>query len=199
MKIIVFDTEATDLTPGQICQLSYLIVEDGQVTGKNMFFAVDERSEGAYEVHGRSMEDLENYTLAGTNKILIELPFGRITDRIITELEEVAFKKNLVPILAHLERYVCYEGIEKIYEAIWNGTMRAQVTADTVETFMGRRSISKLIKKEIFSYIGSDAHSILERPSKIKKFLSFIKSKHKEFYRVYNESSDRLYDDIKNK
>ena len=30
MKIIVFDTEATDLTPGQICQLSYLIVEDGK-------------------------------------------------------------------------------------------------------------------------------------------------------------------------
>ena len=59
MKIIVFDTEATDLTPGQICQLSYLIVEDGKVTGKNMFFAVDEMSEGAYEVHGMSMEDLE--------------------------------------------------------------------------------------------------------------------------------------------
>lgn len=59
MKMIVFDTEATDLTPGQICQLSYLIVEDGKVTGKNMFFAVDEMSEGAYEVHGMSMEDLE--------------------------------------------------------------------------------------------------------------------------------------------
>ena len=32
MSIIVFDTEATDLTPGQICQLSYLIVDGGQVT-----------------------------------------------------------------------------------------------------------------------------------------------------------------------
>ncbi len=60
MKIIVFDTEATDLTPGQICQLSYLMAEDGRITGKNLFFAVDEMSEGAYEVHGMSMEDLEN-------------------------------------------------------------------------------------------------------------------------------------------
>jgi len=57
--MIVFDTEATDLAPGQICQLSYLIVEDGRVTGKNMFFAVDEMSESAQEVHGMSMEDLE--------------------------------------------------------------------------------------------------------------------------------------------
>lgn len=59
MKTIVFDTEATDLIPGQICQLSYLIIENGQVTGKNMYFAVDEMSEGAYEVHGMSIEDLE--------------------------------------------------------------------------------------------------------------------------------------------
>ena len=59
MKIICFDTEATDLTPGQICQLSYLMVENGSVTGKNMFFQVDEMSEGAQEVHGMSLEDLE--------------------------------------------------------------------------------------------------------------------------------------------
>ena len=59
MKLIVFDTEATDLTPGQICQLSYLMVENGSVTGKNMFFQVDEMSEGAQEVHGMSREDLE--------------------------------------------------------------------------------------------------------------------------------------------
>lgn len=60
MKLIVFDTEATDLTPGQICQLSYLMVENGSVTGKNMFFQVDEMSEGAQEVHGMSLEDLEH-------------------------------------------------------------------------------------------------------------------------------------------
>ena len=59
MSIIVFDTEATDLTPGQICQLSYLIVDGGRVTGKNMFFAVDEMSEGAQAVHGMSIEDLD--------------------------------------------------------------------------------------------------------------------------------------------
>ncbi|MDL2206428.1 3'-5' exonuclease [Eubacteriales bacterium OttesenSCG-928-N13] len=59
MKLIVFDTEATDLVPGQICQLSYLMVDQGDVKGKNMFFTVDEMSEGAQAVHGMSMEDLE--------------------------------------------------------------------------------------------------------------------------------------------
>ena len=59
MKLITFDTETTALIPGQICQLSYLITENGVTTGKNMFFTVDEMSEGSFEVHGFSMEALE--------------------------------------------------------------------------------------------------------------------------------------------
>lgn len=56
--IIVFDTEATDLVPGQICQLSYLMDKGDTVVGCNHFFSVDDMSPGAQEVHGFSMEDL---------------------------------------------------------------------------------------------------------------------------------------------
>ena len=63
--------------------------------------------------------NLADFTIAGTNKILIELPFGRMTDRIVTELEEIAFSRKLTPVLAHLERYTKYEGIEKIYDAVF--------------------------------------------------------------------------------
>ena len=59
MSVIVFDTEATDLVPGQICQLSYLIAEGGVVTGKNLFYEVDDMSEGALEVHGLTLDMLK--------------------------------------------------------------------------------------------------------------------------------------------
>ena len=59
MKLVVFDTETTDLRPGQICQLSYLIAADGRVAGKNLFFSVDEMNESSQAVHGMSMEMLE--------------------------------------------------------------------------------------------------------------------------------------------
>lgn len=58
MRTIIFDTEATDLTPGQICQLSLLVVDDGRVSAQNHYFSVDQMSEGAFEVHGLSMEAL---------------------------------------------------------------------------------------------------------------------------------------------
>lgn len=57
--ILVFDTEATDLTPGQICQLAYLVEEGDSLRAHNYFFSVDDMSEGAQEVHGFSMEMLE--------------------------------------------------------------------------------------------------------------------------------------------
>lgn len=56
--MIVFDTEATDLTPGQICQLSYLVEEEGQVSGHNYYFSVDDMNPDAQEVHGLSMDQL---------------------------------------------------------------------------------------------------------------------------------------------
>lgn len=57
--ILVFDTEATALEPGQICQLAYLMEEaDGSLRAHNYFFSVDDMSEGAQEVHGFSMEML---------------------------------------------------------------------------------------------------------------------------------------------
>ena len=55
---IVFDTEATDLEPGQICQLAFLIENNGTVAGLNYFFSVDDMSAGAQEVHGFSREML---------------------------------------------------------------------------------------------------------------------------------------------
>lgn len=57
--ILIFDTEATDLSPGQICQLSYLLEENDHITGHNYFFSVDDMSQGAFEVHGFSMEKLD--------------------------------------------------------------------------------------------------------------------------------------------
>ena len=58
MSLLIFDTEATDLVPGQICQLSYLLADGASVTGKNLFFEVDDMSEGALEVHGLTMDML---------------------------------------------------------------------------------------------------------------------------------------------
>ena len=63
MKILMFDTETTGLRPGQICQLSYIVIDNStkpyDVYGKNFFFSVDYMEESAEQIHGFSKELLE--------------------------------------------------------------------------------------------------------------------------------------------
>ena len=56
MKLIIFDTEAPDMTPAQICQLSYLMADGRDVRGKTMFFTVDELMQGGLPVAPESIE-----------------------------------------------------------------------------------------------------------------------------------------------
>lgn len=66
MKLIFLDTETTDKSPGNICQLTYIIYDtektniNEKIKAKNFFFAVDYMSENAYKVHGFSIENLNS-------------------------------------------------------------------------------------------------------------------------------------------
>lgn len=57
--MIILDTETTDFRPGQIAQLSYILVDGGGIIrGENYFFTVASMSPGAEQVHGFSEEML---------------------------------------------------------------------------------------------------------------------------------------------
>ena len=58
MKKIIFDTETTGFKPGSICQLSYIIDDNGALTAKNIFFDVEYIEPGAIGVHGFTVEIL---------------------------------------------------------------------------------------------------------------------------------------------
>lgn len=67
MRIIYFDTETTGLSTGpllggkyfgKICQLSYIILDDGKPTAKNFFFKVEYIEPGASEVTGLTPQKL---------------------------------------------------------------------------------------------------------------------------------------------
>ena len=54
MRTIILDTESNGMRTEQICQLSYIISDDGSYEGKNFFFSVDCMNEYAQKKHGFS-------------------------------------------------------------------------------------------------------------------------------------------------
>lgn len=59
MKTIFFDTESNGYKDEQICQLSYVIREDGKHICKNYYFSVSSMNPYAFDVHGLSKFKLE--------------------------------------------------------------------------------------------------------------------------------------------
>ena len=57
-ELIFFDTETTDLRPGEIAQLSYIVTNEAlePVKARNFYFTVDKMAEGAQRVNGLSAE-----------------------------------------------------------------------------------------------------------------------------------------------
>lgn len=80
MRTIIFDTETTDIHPGNICQIAYIIVDQG-IKARNFFFEVDQMSPSAEKVHGLSIDKLK--ALSGGRRFQdhieeIEQDFSRI-------------------------------------------------------------------------------------------------------------------------
>ncbi|BAK81623.1 3'-5' exonuclease [Candidatus Arthromitus sp. SFB-rat-Yit] len=64
MRLLFLDTETTDKSPGQICQLTYIIYDtdlpkENRVQAKNFFFSVDFVTDTAYNVHGFNIDILK--------------------------------------------------------------------------------------------------------------------------------------------
>lgn len=56
MKRVYFDTETTGFKPGQICQLSVIVEDDGKISAHNFFFEVKNVEEGAAAATGRGTD-----------------------------------------------------------------------------------------------------------------------------------------------
>jgi DNA polymerase-3 subunit epsilon len=76
LKTIILDTESNGMRPEQLCQLSYIIAEDGTLTGRNFFFSVSCMNEYAQKKHGFS------------KKRLYDLSHGRSFSYFLGEIRE---------------------------------------------------------------------------------------------------------------
>ena len=65
---LLLDTETNSAHPGQIAQLSYILVDESRKfqTSKNYFFRVDEMDRFAQAIHGFSLEKLEELSQGRT-------------------------------------------------------------------------------------------------------------------------------------
>ena len=115
---------------------------------------------------------LMELTLGGSGYLLLELDWGGITDKAVSEIAAMYDKTGIMPILAHIERYSFYTNYGKALKLVEEGKALAQLNADSVLFGVNKGEAVRLAKNGYYSLLGSDTHSISGRPPHIAEFFT---------------------------
>lgn len=122
------------------------------------------------------IENIANFCIQGTNYILIEMPFAEWTDSMVRSIEKI-IGKGFTPIIAHIERYLRYNGnLSKIYELAQMGAL-FQMNCKYLNSFFTRRKATAFVKKGIVIALGTDCHDITCRKPDYLSAISYLKKK----------------------
>lgn len=128
--------------------------------------------------------DNEVSTLAGSSYVLIEFEPKVDYQRIQRAVSNVA-GEGYVPILAHIERYMCLmDKPDRCQELIEHGAL-LQVNASSVVGKHGKdiqKFIKKQMKKRHISFVASDAHGDTARRPRLMDAYEYVKKKIDEDY-----------------
>lgn len=142
---------------------------------------------------------LDAMCIGKTNYILVELPMGVcITNTMLNELLSLKYDCGYNVILAHIERYCKEKLFNSIIEMAANDEVKLQISSSFLSYRPERHCVNKLCKNHLISYIGSDAHSVKERPVIISDIYEYIKKENYVQYRKCLRETEELIEEIEN-
>lgn len=117
-----------------------------------------------YFFNGISQADaIAALTIDNKRCILIEMPYASWTDAMYRELEQIYVKQGLIPIVAHLDRYIGRFRTFGIPQRLRALPVYVQANADV---FLERRTAAmalRMLKDRTIHLLGSDCHNLTSR------------------------------------
>ena len=120
-------------------------------------------------------EDIAKLCLQNTKLILVEMPFSKWSDYMIREVAELS-SMGLIPVAAHIERYMSIQGTKKIDELLDTGVL-VQCNAEFFLSAMTRRKALRMVSSHIIDFLGSDAHNPAGRAPNLGEAINLITKK----------------------
>ncbi|MCD8343998.1 MAG: capsular polysaccharide biosynthesis protein [Oscillospiraceae bacterium] len=104
--------------------------------------------------------------LQGTELLLLEMPFHPWTDRIVSEVVELAARPGVTVVLAHIERYLQYLRFRsrRYMTTLRNSGVLIQSNGEFFLEKPTRSKAVKMLREGKIDLLGSDCHSTDRRP-----------------------------------
>lgn len=131
-----------------------------------------------YYFNGISHSDvLSELTIDKKRFILIEMPMPPWSDRIYKDLENIYIKQNLIPVVAHIDRYIAPFHTHHIPEKLENLPVVIQANASFFLEKATRRMAFRMLRQGKIHLLGSDCHDLTERKPNLGEAVKLLSQK----------------------
>lgn len=140
-----------------------------------------------YFFSGISESDIVNQlTIDEKRCILLEMPQSPWTDRMYREMENIRSRQGLIPIVAHVDRYISPFRTHGIPARLEQLPVLVQANASFFLRGSNRSMAIRMLKNHQIHLLGSDCHSVDVRPPRLGEAVEQIRS------RLGEEALDRI-------
>lgn len=131
-----------------------------------------------YFFNGISDSDiLSELTIDKKRYILIEMMQPPWSERVYRELENIWVKQNLVPVIAHIDRYIAPFHTFGIPERLEQLPVKVQANASFFLDGSTRRMALRMLRRGRIHLLGSDCHDLVHRPPNLGDAVALIQKK----------------------
>ncbi len=121
--------------------------------------------------------DLKPFCIENTNYMLLELPYKKLNDRLLTELRNFIDSVDVNIIIAHVERYLNFTSEESVLEVMSMNVLNQINCTSFLKMSAMRKKLIKWISNEMVHFLGTDAHNLVSRPVCLKQAYDYIEKK----------------------
>ena len=137
---------------------------------------------------------IEKLAIGNTRYILLEMPYTLWYDWMFDFIFKLITQKNLIPVIAHIERYFGLINPKQIQD-LSKMELYFQINAASVVDKMQFKNIKRLINNDLVYFMGSDAHDLKKRPVLMKQAADILEKKvSKEFVHFLTMNSGLMLD-----
>ncbi len=111
--------------------------------------------------------ELRDLMIAGTPLLMVEMPVCRWSDRMLYELNAIYEKQGIIPLIAHIDRYIKLLHDKKIINKLSGLPILIQANASFFTNKKTARLSLSLLSKEKIHLLGSDCHNTVSRPQNL--------------------------------
>lgn len=144
--------------------------------------------------HIFNANDISDFCYQDTNYLLAEMPYDCIfSEEDIKMLQGIMHRYNVIPVLAHIERYPkALNNVEILTRLIDMGCL-IQINMESLIRFSTRMKVTKLINNGYVHLLGSDMHSTVRGCDYAKGMERILRNCNKEIIQNITNTAEKIF------